>query len=164
MIYLIAAREPSMCKIGTARDVKSRFNALQTASPFELSLIATREGNHVLERQIHASVREWHVRGEWFRFVPEVVQTFHDAVLGLVVRTGRPARCVNETVAIIDALGGTAQVAKALNSSYTTVASWREKNRIPYWRHDVLIELGEGRIQASDFPPSVARVSRSAAA
>jgi len=54
-------------KIGVADQPKLRVAELQVGNPEKLSLLATMEGDDVLEKMIHT--RFWHlrIRGEWFR-------------------------------------------------------------------------------------------------
>lgn len=79
MIYLVAARAEGLCKIGYAVDPARRLALLQTATPFDLELVATRPGDHGLERGVHQAVAAYHVKREWFRFAPEVLRLFHEA-------------------------------------------------------------------------------------
>jgi len=48
---------------------------------------------------------------------------------------------MNETATLIKALGGTSEVARAVNAPPSTVSSWKEANRIPPWRMDAVREL-----------------------
>lgn len=151
MIYLIAAHEVALCKIGTARDVGSRLSTLQTACPFDLTIVATREGDHVLERHIQAQLLEFRVRGEWFQYAPAVVTAFHESVLASSAPNENTARQIGSVVAIIDELGGTAEVARKLGIPLTTVATWRQKNSVPHYRRASLSDLKAGPVRAVDF-------------
>jgi len=44
---------------------------------------------------------------------------------------------------IVEALGGTVAVAKALDIAPTTVSSWKASGRIPPWRMSVIRALAE---------------------
>lgn len=77
MIYLIADKELTVCKIGYSKDVRKRLYELQTASPFKLHLYADRRGDSKLEHKIHKELTPWRMHGEWFTFCPEVVETFN---------------------------------------------------------------------------------------
>lgn len=65
---------------------------------------------------------------------------------------------------IIEALGGSAVIARETGFPLTTVNSWKASNFIPDWRHDKLLQLGNGKIKPGDFPPETARISRQSAA
>jgi hypothetical protein len=64
---------------------------------------------------------------------------------------------------IIDALGGTTAVAKALGGvPVTTVNSWARFNQIPSWRQPKLLELAVGSgvtLTTTDFPQPEDRVA-----
>jgi hypothetical protein len=70
MIYLIHAVGTHYFKIGVASNPKKRLTDLQCASPHELKLLTTREGDQGLEQVIHFHFETYrkHVRGEWFCF------------------------------------------------------------------------------------------------
>ena len=52
---------------------------------------------------------------------------------------------------LIDALGGTSIVARALGEPVTTVHAWKVKGRLPRWRRPALLELArEKGVDASD--------------
>lgn len=59
---------------------------------------------------------------------------------------------MQNTSLIIDALGGTVAVARALNLTPSVVSSWRGNNSIPRWWHRPLIELSGGTLKETDFP------------
>lgn len=65
-IYVIKCR--SFVKIGRAVDVQNRFRDLQSANPFQLSLIAVFFGGAELETAIHKRFRSSRHQDEWFRF------------------------------------------------------------------------------------------------
>jgi DNA-binding transcriptional regulator YiaG len=63
---------------------------------------------------------------------------------------------------IIEALGGTTAVAKALGAPVSTVNSWERFNQIPSWRQPKLLELAVGSgvvLTTTDFPPPEDRVA-----
>jgi len=76
MIYLIATSDRRFCKIGKALIPNDRLAALQTASPHELELLATRAEPDAFERQCHAEFSDHHVRGEWFEMQDDTVRRF----------------------------------------------------------------------------------------
>ncbi|QZP07796.1 carph-isopro domain-containing protein [Caenibius sp. WL] len=63
---------------------------------------------------------------------------------------------------IINALGGSAELARGTGFPLTTIESWKTVNFIPEWRRPPILELArkkKQRITADDFPPKSARVS-----
>lgn len=46
---------------------------------------------------------------------------------------------------VIDALGGTSAVARALNIPASTVSSWKSAGRIPNWRVPTLVKLARAK-------------------
>ena len=46
---------------------------------------------------------------------------------------------------IIEALGGTFAVARALNIAPTTVSSWKQSGSIPQWRMDGVMALAKSK-------------------
>lgn len=53
-----------------------RLSQLQTAHPGELRLIGTFLAMQQHESELHSMFTMHHVRGEWFRYVPEIVEHF----------------------------------------------------------------------------------------
>ena len=64
MIYFVRADE--YVKIGVARNIQTRMNALQTGCPQELECGLLLRGSYDLEDQIHRKFWSAHHRGEWF--------------------------------------------------------------------------------------------------
>ncbi|WP_370670738.1 carph-isopro domain-containing protein [Sphingobium xenophagum] len=67
---------------------------------------------------------------------------------------------------IVEALGGTVAVAKALDIAPTTVSSWKTAGRIPSWRMPVIRALAEKcAVSLSDngFSPTAASPPNEAA-
>lgn len=71
-VYFIQAVDGGPIKIGYGADVTARLNGLQTGSPVTLRIIGICEGDRELEQKLHKELAAHHVRGEWFRPVPEV--------------------------------------------------------------------------------------------
>ncbi len=65
-IYFVAAGKRAV-KIGTARNVKSRLAALQTANHEPLRVLGSIRGDRYVERAIHRKFAKLRIRGEWFR-------------------------------------------------------------------------------------------------
>jgi len=66
--YVYVIRCNDFYKIGKANNVKSRLEALQTATPYALELILTFKTKYPLrlESHLHYHFRNQNVRGEWF--------------------------------------------------------------------------------------------------
>lgn len=68
---------------------------------------------------------------------------------------------------IIDALGGSAEVARETGFPLTTIESWKTARFIPDWRRGPLLTLAGAKgvtLSDSDFPPKEARTARQQAA
>lgn len=71
-IYLIACEQPLSVKIGfTTKHPRARLKQLQTGNPNKLKLIGWFPGSLQAEREIHESMAEFRLQGEWFKLVPE---------------------------------------------------------------------------------------------
>lgn len=71
-IYFILNEDSNAIKIGRAKDLARRMNALQTSSPAKLKLIKSVqvEGGkeaHELEQSLHKKFSEIRLAGEWFK-------------------------------------------------------------------------------------------------
>lgn len=119
MIYMVAIDDHGLCKIGSALDVERRVASLQTASPFVLRLVKTRDGGADLERAIHRSADHLRVRGEWFKLTPEIVCIFDDALIASAIgeRTHRD----------ILRKAGHDPIAALTGRPITTVRSWDQR-------------------------------------
>lgn len=71
-IYVILAAELSRVKVGISNQPKHRLYELQCGCPCTLEIIRVEpiEGTAREERKLHAVLREFHVRGEWFDYTP----------------------------------------------------------------------------------------------
>ena len=59
-------------KVGVARNVDRRLETLQTGNPYELAIIAklgpfSRLQAYETERRLHRRLKNFKIRGEWFR-------------------------------------------------------------------------------------------------
>jgi hypothetical protein len=70
-VYFVRAGD--FVKIGWARDVEKRVRALQVASALPLELLGVVPGCDDVERIIHAQFNALHVRGEWYRAEPALL-------------------------------------------------------------------------------------------
>lgn len=75
-VYVLGIEEcPGIIKVGIARNVSIRVSELQTANPFRLRLLAkqdfpSRTDARGYEAELHRSLRESRLNGEWFRVPP----------------------------------------------------------------------------------------------
>lgn len=59
-------------KIGCSKSPDNRLSCLATWSPFALEIVASVEGDFLLERRFHAAFLHLHERREWFRWAPDL--------------------------------------------------------------------------------------------
>lgn len=71
MVYFATAGDT--VKIGWAKDPKKRVAQLQTGCPHRVSLYAWFNGSRDDEKVLHRAFAHLHVRGEWFRATPELM-------------------------------------------------------------------------------------------
>lgn len=74
MIYFIQNSEGPI-KIGYSKNVKTRFESLQSSNPDTLILLAEVKGNKTMEQELHNKFSHLKIRGEWFK--PERELTEH---------------------------------------------------------------------------------------
>jgi len=74
LVYFIMSEKTQNIKIGfTARDIKVRLNALQTANPYKLKVLATLNGNKDHEKALHNKFSQFRLEGEWFEPHPDLL-------------------------------------------------------------------------------------------
>lgn len=75
VVYFIQCGPAGPIKIGiTKRGLeRRRLRALQTGCPYELHLLGSVFGDEADERALHRKFREHHIRGEWFRPAPALL-------------------------------------------------------------------------------------------
>lgn len=66
-VYFIQAGKRGPIKIGVARNIRKRLDALQTASPYRLRLRASVFGDERTEAAYHRMFDEHRMSGEWFK-------------------------------------------------------------------------------------------------
>jgi Meiotically up-regulated gene 113 len=66
-IYFAQAGIDGPIKISWSKIPHERLSALQTASPFELAVLALLEGTKEDERRLHERFAGYRLKGEWFR-------------------------------------------------------------------------------------------------
>jgi len=74
-VYLVWAKGTDMYKIGSSQYPEKRLPTLQTGSPVELELIASKsfESHEFEEKRLHSYWKQFRVQGEWFRFHPTML-------------------------------------------------------------------------------------------
>lgn len=78
VVYFI--RGGDRIKIGTSRQLESRFGALRSSSPVDLEILATVPGDRVLEQSLHRELAKHRVNFEWFSDCVEVHAAMHRVV------------------------------------------------------------------------------------
>jgi hypothetical protein len=88
MIYFIKCHcSIGYIKIGYTSGGTARVNGLQTATPYQVTLLKIIRGDQTAERAMHRRFAHLHERGEWFRPGPDLVEY----VSGLENETEPPA-------------------------------------------------------------------------
>lgn len=75
-IYLIKCEGTHYYKIGiTTNRPETRLRILQTSLPFDLKMVISCEKDFVseVEKRLHVTFKEHHIRGEWFLFSPALI-------------------------------------------------------------------------------------------
>lgn len=91
-VYLIKA-DNGLCKIGKSSRVKSRFRALQSASPAQLELVHKVKTDNaiVLEMRLHKRFASSRKHGEWFALTDQdvaYIKSLSDVVIGRICQFG----------------------------------------------------------------------------
>jgi hypothetical protein len=71
-VYFIGRLDTAI-KVGVAINVKSRFHAIQSCCPIQLSILATTGGSYKLEKEYHRRFAAHRLHGEWFAPHPEIL-------------------------------------------------------------------------------------------
>jgi hypothetical protein len=66
-LYFVASEEQDAVKIGFTDDLYMRLKSIQTGNPAELTLLAKVRGTLGAEKALHALLRPYRIRLEWFR-------------------------------------------------------------------------------------------------
>lgn len=72
-VYIVRAGDTDMVKIGWANDPSDRLAALQCAHYEELHVIRLIDGPAYLEKWLHQQFSDRRLRGEWFRFLDQMM-------------------------------------------------------------------------------------------
>jgi len=75
-LYIIVCGE--YVKVGFAKDVEHRLSTVQVCNPVPVELVYKHPVKssiiRIIESFIHYKLRQYHVRGEWFKVNPDVVK------------------------------------------------------------------------------------------
>jgi hypothetical protein len=73
-VYFIQDVQADAIKIGFSKNVSNRVAALQTSTTSPLKLLVCVPGGRKTEKELHEKFVQFHIRGEWFRSAPELLQ------------------------------------------------------------------------------------------
>lgn len=127
-VYFVqAGREDGPVKIGTCSNVEKRVANLQCAHYEELNVIRLFDGDARHERWFHNHFSDHRIRGEWFRFSPNLLTVEPPHSL--------PEPETGEVAAIIDLWPSVPELARELGLPTARVYKWHSRNSIPaeYW-------------------------------
>lgn len=68
MVYVILDSSKNHIKIGVSNNPNKRLATIQTSCSNPLKLIHVQEGNVVDENRIHAQLKQYRLKGEWFDY------------------------------------------------------------------------------------------------
>jgi len=71
-VYFALSADESAVKIGHSKSPKKRISTLQCGNSRKLSLYSTRSGGKDMEDSLHKAFAHQRIRGEWFRWTPEI--------------------------------------------------------------------------------------------
>lgn len=77
-MFIYFAETADRIKIGIAQDVNARLRALQAGAAQPLNLIGSIKGNLRREQEIHNAIKQYRIKGEWYRDCPEVRATIQN--------------------------------------------------------------------------------------
>jgi DNA-binding XRE family transcriptional regulator len=82
VVYFIQAGAGGPIKIGIAANLQRRIATLQTGCPEPLVVLGTIAGGPLEEARLHAHLRAFRIRGEWFKPSELVLSTVQQALRG----------------------------------------------------------------------------------
>jgi len=125
-VYLVQAGEGGPVKIGVASDVAARLGDLQTAHYEELRLVRCIDGGRAHEQWLHRRFDHLRIRGEWFRFDPEMMEIEPPAEIK------EPGGAFVDVLALWPSLEA---IAEDTGATVVAVRKWRQRNRVPpeFW-------------------------------
>jgi hypothetical protein len=142
VIYLITARSVGRVKIGrTDQAPHSRYIWLRAWSPVPLALEAVMEGGLAEEAEMHRRFAEQRRHGEWFEITPEI----DELIAANRYAPPQPAAAFPDVERVVGHFGSASELARRLGVPMTTVATWRQRGRIPAWRLEAVSALMEAQ-------------------
>jgi len=124
-VYMIRAGETGPVKIGHAGDPEQRRSELQVAHWERLAIIRLFVGGMDDERALHVRFSAHSIRGEWFSFVPEMME---DVGLEEIIRAPVASKYPPELKRVLETVGGPLKLARALGIGASAVTQW---TRVP---------------------------------
>lgn len=85
-VYIVQVNDGPV-KIGFSEDLKARLADISMCSPYELVLLREIDCPIQGEKWLHKKFKDFHIKGEWFNFCPEMLQ--------IIVPSG--IRCIKKT-------------------------------------------------------------------
>lgn len=133
-VYFARAEGTDFVKIGYASNVERRMRHLQAGCPYKLTVVRVVDGDRIAEAAYHQEFADDRIDREWFRWNPAMMVCTYDAAA-----RSQPSGSFS---GLIDELGGTSVVAKAMNLPFQHVHKFYQRNRIPAWHWPALKSLG----------------------
>lgn len=101
--FLRPVGQPGPIKVGHSAHPPSRLDAFQTWSPVPLELVSQFSATQTVERQVHDRFAKWHLHGEWFHPVEDLIALAEGVrdgkkvadLVDLSIKTGRIRRRPN---------------------------------------------------------------------
>lgn len=89
-------------KVGISYAPVVRARQLQTGNPFKLNILYTTRANKPfeVEKKIHSALKKHHVKGEWFRYLGDIVAKVKSIINGVDLVLPAPT---NDIASILDA-------------------------------------------------------------
>lgn len=101
-VYIIRAEDSGLVKIGWSKDPTKRMGDLRSSSTTELIILRLIDGIMPLEGIFHRHFKELRVRGEWFKFHPDMLTITFDEC-AIAPKAPGPARQRNRMLGVPDA-------------------------------------------------------------
>jgi hypothetical protein len=134
-IYFIQAGKDGPIKIGWSVEPERRLQDLQCAHYETLHIVRLMDAEKPSERLIHQMLQQYHIRGEWFRSVKEVIEIppplVNKPVVSPVVNgpVSAPGQAHAEAKRRV---GGSAALGRLLGLTRQAVNQWSDKVPVLY--------------------------------
>ena len=162
-VYFVRAGEEGPVKIGHAKNPASRLRELQAGCFETFNLLRVIEGDVLSEKFLHRHFRAQRVRGEWFRFHPDML-TIVPPSLHAVPRQKRGRDgCDADARAALDTafrvVGGREALAERLGVCRTATYHW-DDSKIPAEHAAVIEVLTAGEVTMRQLRPDIFKAAR----